>query len=571
MSSDSDSIEDEVQNHLKLFPRLDDLPASLRTEVITLADFSIEDHLRKAITVSRNTPPKGCTISDLPNELLSYIFCLGTLESEAVSDGEWEDDDEEDYDLVHSFDALDEDEEEEVEEEEEEEDEEGDFELEGEMNANSYLRSTHCELPFQVLVSHVCKHWREVAIESPSLWTSITFNGLIPMDRSKTWIERSKSLPLRIRMDYAEDSELLSPEDTDSDSVAECIGMESHKLSEVLPSEDDINTILDIILPCVSRWHSLRIIVPIYAPMYQVLSRLATCSSAPILEDLLLQHLEEFDDLSETFQPAALRDSFLLFNGNAPNLKILTLWGVHIDWTSPFLSGLRELELAYHADDIRPSYSQFTHCLRSSPNIESLSLYLSGPSGHHEDWLMDEVIELPSLVNMGLAYHPPEYMGPLLKQISTPNLASLALDFDGADCSTFARQLAGPTPSSRKSLLAGLVQLKISGLPCDHNTIDVLYAELSNLRHITLNCRFLDGVFFFKLANPIPSSACPTTIPASTQMYCPRLETITTTGITGKEMIMFVEARVAAGCPVRKVCMGEADEVETSDHYWLKK
>lgn len=93
-------------------------------------------------------PPTGdrCPINDLPNELLAHIFCLGTSAEEYGCDDD-EDDDE----------YVDTDEEEEGEGGEEDgymEDDDSDDDMDG--------KDEMPVLPFQVLVSHVCRHWREV-------------------------------------------------------------------------------------------------------------------------------------------------------------------------------------------------------------------------------------------------------------------------------------------------------------------------------------------------------------------------------------------------------------------------
>ena len=124
---------DDVSKLLAAWPTVDDLPESVRqnTQIIQ-TNFSLEDHLRNIIMQNPYIPPTGdrCPINDLPNELLAHIFSLGTFESD---DGDDEDDmyqenaDEEDQD-----------------EDEEDENEVGPI------------------LPYQVLVSHVCSHWRTV-------------------------------------------------------------------------------------------------------------------------------------------------------------------------------------------------------------------------------------------------------------------------------------------------------------------------------------------------------------------------------------------------------------------------
>src|SRR5271170_1193020 len=97
-------------------------------------------------------------VNNLPPELLSHIFCLGTAAEDEES-GEvshldhimdwigsvYEEDDDDDDDDGDSCGSDDEDEDDET----------------TSSESSSELES---DLPFQVLVSHVCKRWRYIAI-----------------------------------------------------------------------------------------------------------------------------------------------------------------------------------------------------------------------------------------------------------------------------------------------------------------------------------------------------------------------------------------------------------------------
>lgn len=544
---------------------IDDLPPSVLGDLRDLS--SMKDTLRLLTHNPYIPPTEGCPVNKLPNELLSHIFWLGSMEVEDEDDDEddefeFEGDEEGGYKLGHEFDTADSD----------EDDEGKEIENDESRFPDPYLTTP---LPFQVLVSHICKRWREVAVESPVLWTNISFTEAPPFDRSRIWIERSKGLPLNIDIDCTapdEDESLDTKEDPDPEDEMEDV--------EPLPriSSDNLTQIFDIIVPYALHWRSLVVTVKIPDYMHTVLKRLSACQSAPLLEILELYYYEDFDDFEEFGPPppTALKEWFLLFNGDAPNLQHVAFWGVPVLWSSPFLSGLKDLELACHRNDIRPSWSEFAHILRASPDLTTLTLSQSGPSGEPGDWpsVNEDQVELPSLENLVLAFQPPEYISPLLRLISTPNLISLALDFDDADYSSFARQLASPVEGKSKSLLAGLENLKIAGLPCDLKTMDLMYEELSNLRSINLNCSFLDNQFFYKLSGPIVSTTTAvksSTLTATTRLYCPRLEAISTTGISGDTMRKFVEARRAAGHPIKRVYMGEDDEMDPKDEKWLKK
>jgi hypothetical protein len=142
-----------------------------------------------------------------------------------------------------------------------------------------------------------------------------------------------------------------------------------------------------------------------------------------------------------------------------------------------------------------------------------------------------------------------------MQLISVPNVHSLTLDYDEGDYSRFLRQLAEPLKGMKKSLLSGLEHLKISGLPSDNKSIDLMFGQLANLRSINLKYGGGDEAFFDKLSG---------------SSYCPNLHTITTTGIEGYKMKQFVDARRAAGFPLSKVLMSEDDDVDAKDELWLR-
>jgi len=119
---------DDVDKALANWPTLDDLPDNLRQNVqVIQSNFNLADHIRDIILRNPYVPPTGdrCPINDLPNELLAYIFGLGTFD---------EDEDDEDDMYQENLDELEDD------SEDEDEDE---------------SKGAEFVLPFQVLVSHV--------------------------------------------------------------------------------------------------------------------------------------------------------------------------------------------------------------------------------------------------------------------------------------------------------------------------------------------------------------------------------------------------------------------------------
>lgn len=513
--------------------------------VIQLTNFDLREHLenlhRKASKKKAPffiPPSSGTPVNALPNELLSYIFTLGSGAEEQGGNDDVDD------------------------EEEEEE-------------------SSARRLPFKVLVSHVCRRWRVVAIETSMLWTFLDFAEGPPFDKSRTWLERSKGCLLDIELDcttvdedassngsddHADTSsgdDLVAPEDRVAmpGGPAPIKAKETRQLGRVSPA--DLSVVRDLILPHVARWRVFELMVNDYQIMYGILSTLAPIPEAPQLQVLRLYHYDDDNDEYDHFSPPHLKQPFAPFRGHAPNLLQVVLWGVHVDWeTCGFLPGLEELELAYHTRDVRPPYEIFIRILERSPDLHVLTLCASGPAGNPEDWPLD-VIELRSVKHLILAFIEPAYASALMKRLVFPNLSTLALDFDAVDYSSFLAQLTRPAPNQRPSLCQNLVDLKISGMQCSPAALSTFYAALPNLVSLNLNCYHLPRSFFDYLL-PGHSDAAD----EIGGCYLPKLETLTTSGICGSEMRHLLSNRKAV--PIKHVLMDSGADVDDAEVAWLR-
>lgn len=536
-------------------------------------------------------PPKGtrCPVNDIPPELLSLIFEVG---AQSIKDGEDEDEEDEEDEAMAVYwnlesgakDGIDED---------------GETTKRSRVTRNDGVDedglsessmdsdATFEPMPsFEVLISHVCHHWRVVALNTPSLWTEIDVSPLDspPFERVQTFLERSKSLPIDIRIDC---------EPPDDDEEEDSSGSEDSELGHSPHSMtfSDLDNLMSLLVPHISRWGSVEVAVACYKHMFIFLSAVSdpSIAGAPQLEALQLYHHEDAESLTAFAQPDLVQH-FKLFGGVAPRLKSVALWGVHVDWCQEWLScgsNLLDLELAYHTDDVRPSWTQFAAILCGAPKLETLSLCSSGPLGAPHDWCNEGssgsygndytgVIELHSLTQLVLAFHSPVYVSGLLRRLAFPALKSLTLDLDDGDFTDFAFQLAGPMMSAvpvaskdgekKRSLLSRLDSIKFSGLSCSDRSVELMYAELGNLKTLNLVMKYLPIMFLQLLYHPC-------SVPGQRDVchVClPSLTTLSTADVPGDQIRELVQKRKEAGVPLKAVYMEENDEVTPDDLQWLK-
>lgn len=607
----------------------------------------------------RYIPPKDkCALDILPPEILAYIFELGTRMTEG-SDGEdvvEEDDGDEEFEDVDSDDEIDED------------------VLvsfppgvsnitdDGESNDNG---DKNLSLPFQVRISHVCRRWRAIALDTPGLWTHLTFDdNTNDFERSSEWIRRSKSLPLDIEIDALLPEDAMFDPDNDDQPDKE--------LSEKIAA--DMKRAQELLAPVVIRWRSFKLSVSLYEHMTLVLDALAQCSSAPMLETLHLYcHGENEDADFEEFNPPHLRKHYTLFNGLMPKLKDIVFWGVHVDWSMfiptaerdvqklssapAFTTNLTKVELGYHTLDVRPSLEVFMNILRCAPRLDTLALSCSGPLMPSPDAFV-EPLALPTLKSLRLAFLDLDHALILANVLYVPDLNRIELEFEGDDYtplldvllqpmkspSSFFTPLSVssitspnslPTPSfgssaRHPSMLAGITEAKLSGMPCADGSAKSFYESCPNLRRLHLNMTFMPLAFFTALMDPnvhivrreaaggrtvesapisIPQNS--TTYPASAvyadgtassgdagsrststidsthgssyEVTCseqshlapvPLLESLTISGISGDNLKTFVLKRRALGCRLKELMIDEGDcpdIVKQHEFRWLKK
>jgi hypothetical protein len=556
-------------------------------------------------------PAEGCPINSLPPEILSWIFQLGQqmdLDPESLyatdpgSDSGHEPDDSErvHHDLTthttpsgpsedvpfppEPIPVIDDDQNNsDWEDEDSDEDSDNDDDLS--------MESDFVDDSFQVTVSHVCKRWREVAIETPALWSEIDVETGIHATpsyrKASTYLSRTKEYPLSISID-------VNDWDPDDDSA---YSFQSDHQSQA--SSTQLQRIMALLLPHTRRWQNFKLSAEDYSHFHTVLSLLCDAPPASLLESLELHNFdEELRDGPHFFPDPSHKTPFVIFDNDAPKLRLVSLCGVHIDWQkTTFLKNLHSLELSYVSQDIRPSFDDFFTILRSSLQLRFLDLCMAGPCEPPHDWpaflppppqsdhyhdphvpaafavqphTQDEYMTLPELHELKLSYQSPEELVAFFNRVSMPSLRILEFHLENHEYSDFIQSYLIAPPkwqrsSSRESRITNLKELRITQLPCTPKAIADLYAALVNLETIDLDFNCLDESFWEVL---VPMKVDSVTTPAD--QLLPALHTVKVKGSSGGDLRQVVQARIEVGLPLKKLLIDIGSEIDADDEGWLK-
>lgn len=239
-------------------------------------------------------------------------------------------------------------------------------------------------------VTHVCRHWRKVALNSPLLWTSVIF--VFPT-ASKDILRRSGSSPFAIRYNFQTDT--VVPD------AYHAVHRGMRKLSRV--TRINLTTYSQFI------HHLATTSMTQAAPLLQELSFNICGDGTPVRTPDILYHLPTD-----------------LFAGEAPHLRRLSLIHCLLPWDSPLFRNLIYLEMVLYDHrapvDLLPSEDQLYSILERLPLLEELLLSY-----------------LP--LTTSLAHAPSDTVRPV---ISFPILKRLWLDGEMNQCLAFWRNLSVP-------------------------------------------------------------------------------------------------------------------------------
>ncbi|KAF9466077.1 hypothetical protein BDZ94DRAFT_1252052 [Collybia nuda] len=245
-----------------------------------------------------------------------------------------------------------------------------------------------------IKVSHVSRHWRAVALDSPSLWGNIVTTR---PRWTEEMLKRSKMASLTLEADLS------------------CI---TPRISEAI----------QLALQHITRIRDLKLVAS-----SSTLNKLITSLqiNAPILQSLSLSipRNTRFGVEGDLTLPEGC------FRGDVSQLRALELVKCNINWGSPLLSGLTVLKLSDISILARPTTQQLLDVLEKMPSLEILHLQEALPNVGDETistCAPDRIIKLLHLSHITVTSTVPECVN-LLERITIPADITYHLNTRGTD------------------------------------------------------------------------------------------------------------------------------------------
>ncbi|EMD39518.1 hypothetical protein CERSUDRAFT_80909 [Gelatoporia subvermispora B] len=360
-----------------------------------------------------------------------------------------------------------------------------------------------------------CRYWREVAVGTPALWSRIFMGPRRSLDRARLKLERSKSFPLHICVDFSPQSE--------------------HRTV----ATETLMHAMDLLRSAMWRWRSFQLSVPERPQAHAALSRCK--EEAPLLEvfSVRIANSMQHDD-RHPGQP------LFLFAGRTPRLRSCAFNSYNFGWDPRLASGLRVLKLSGYWNNAAPSLDDLLAILRASPQLEELALRNMSDVDQGACGVTDidpdrpirvadsRTVYLPRLTRASFYYAGPLRVRTLLSLLTFPALERIELGYMD-DVSAIVEYLR------RQSLTSlPLRHLKIES--CLFNEFKLVSLLMRFTSLATLELIDVEDVSSYTLRSlATPQLAQP--------WLCQKLTSINLEGCTGFEweaLRSFVESRLPA-------------------------
>ncbi|KAF8909353.1 hypothetical protein CPB84DRAFT_1510982 [Gymnopilus junonius] len=278
----------------------------------------------------------------------------------------------------------------------------------------AWSKTKTCSLP-ELLLTQVCAYWRALAVQVPTLWTTLTITSQTPSHVVVAYLQRSQQLSLDLEIDLRHDS------------------VDIVKREQALAAWTAVK-------PSSARWRRLDVQINPHDASF--VSEDLQQLGVPRLQELRISSASHVSGITKVFE------------GGTPSLKSLRLSGMSVQH---FGSSLRQLTHLHLTSNCPIHYSVFQPLMSRMTNLQELVLRSRVVEGWPLYPTPEDVINLPSLMVLKLSDRRWPLFIPLLS-ISAPVLHTLSLyDLVAHDLPEASTEyhLRENLPSVRKLILKG--------------------------------------------------------------------------------------------------------------------
>jgi hypothetical protein len=276
-----------------------------------------------------------------------------------------------------------------------------------EILAHVFVLGSEDDIMLPIIVSHVCRKWRLIALRTPSLWRIVTLTPQTQMWRER--IHRARACTLDIRLLH---------------HVTARSGFPRRQYLDM----HTVHRYMHLVTPLIRRWRSLEIAFTVPSPYLWNAALSGCCSDTRRVQALALE------DLSLVYRANDDTKEFCLFSGFAPRLRNVTLDGIRLTWLPSLFGNLSYLDYTHHGFTTGHQAVEDTiSMLEVSCRLSELKLLFPRKHNPHYSPQPNAVtrsVILPSLTNLHLRVEGsdiPFELAHLMTLIVTPSLAFLRL------------------------------------------------------------------------------------------------------------------------------------------------
>jgi len=391
----------------------------------------------------------------------------------------------------------------------------------------------------RLAVASVCKRWRRIVLDSPSMWSIIEFKGKPPFNASVLALQRSKNAPLILLIDVRDG--LWQKEQIETEGVF---------------TSADMTVLMSHIIPALGRVYELYILCDTWKVVLAALTSLRDVAVPALCRFEVLRSGKAYVSFARNTIPPELLQPMTLFRRGAPRLNHVSLDGVHVNWeTTPF-KNMRNLEMRKMAVEVMPHLKVFRKMMLGSTTLRTLVLEGSGPQWVEEELDGWKPVELPCLENLTLGDFAVDYGVFMLRLFTAPKLRRLTLCLLEEDCSGLFAKLTGMFPL--------LTVIFLFDIEVQNDEIArAFFMSMPKLRYLK-TMRMEDGIFNLMLCL-VPKHNCREgTEESEVEMWldtdlepiCSRLETAECgSGVSYQNAIKLAQGRKNLKMPLRRLLL----------------